>query len=387
MMTSKPAFTIGIEEEYLLVDRQTRDVVSDPPQEIFELCESRVNRSRVDHELLRSQIEVDTRVCENVRAAIEDLERLRRLTIEVAARYGLAPIAASTHPFASWHLQRFTDKPRFHLLEADMQSLSRRLLICGMHVHVGIGDDDLRVELMNRFAPFLPLLLALSTSSPFWQGENSGLKSYRLTVFDGFPRTGLPPRFASFEEYQRHVDVLRRTGVIPDATFIWWDMRISARYPTVESRITDVCPLLDDAAGIAALVHSLLHYLYRTRRERRRTPIPSCFLIEQNRWRAMRYGLDEGLVDFGAAQVVPVADWLEAILETVGRDADELGCAKELEQVLEIPRRGTSAHRQVEFYEQACLNGKSSSEALRDVVGLLIEETALEFTASGANNG
>ena len=217
------------------------------------------------------------------------------------------------------------------MLARDMQSLSRRMLVCGMHVHVGIEDDELRVQLLNQFVHFLPLLLTLSTSSPFWQGENTGLKSYRLTVFDGFPRTGLPERFANYDDYQHHIDILRKAGVINDATFIWWDLRISARYPTLESRIADMCTRVDDAASIAALTQSILHYLYRMHRERKYRRVYSRFLIDQNRWRAMRYGFDEGLVDFDTAQVVPVADWLEQIVEMVRTDAEELGCSAELE--------------------------------------------------------
>jgi carboxylate-amine ligase len=354
-------------------------VAIDPPREIFEECESRAGESLVEHELLRAQIEVDTRVCHSVGEAREDLARLRRLTSDVTARYGLAPIAASTHPFAEWHLQRRTNKSRFQMLARDMQSLSRRMLVCGMHVHVGIEDDELRVQLLNQFVHFLPLLLTLSTSSPFWQGENTGLKSYRLTVFDGFPRTGLPERFSNYDDYLHHIDILRKAGVINDATFIWWDLRISARYPTLESRVTDMCTCVDDAASIAALTQSILHYLYRMRREPKYRQVYSRFLIDQNRWRAMRYGFDEGLVDFDTAQVVPVADWLEQIIEMVRTDAEELGCSAELEHALEIPNRGTSAHLQIDTYDRACREGKAPAEALRDVVDMLIEETVKDL--------
>lgn len=375
MSRLEPSFTLGIEEEYLLVDRKSRDVVSDPPREIFEECESRAGKSLIEHELLRSQIEADTRVCHSVAEARQDLARLRRLTSDVTARYGLAPIAASTHPFAEWHLQRRTDKSRFQKIARDMRSLSRRMLACGMHVHVGIEDDDLRVELSNQFVHFLPLLLALSTSSPFWQGNITGLKSYRLSVFDGFPRTGLPERFTNYADYQRHVDILSEAGVIKDATFIWWDLRMSARYPTLESRISDMCTRVDDAASIAALTQSILHYLYRLHRQGKHLRVYPRFLVDQNRWRAMRYGIDEGLVDFDTARLVPVADWLGEVVETVHNDAEELGCSAELELALEIPIRGTSAHLQINTYKSACRKGKAPAEALRDVVDMLVEET------------
>jgi carboxylate-amine ligase len=371
-----PSFTVGIEEEYLLVDRESRDVAIDPPQEIFDQCGSIADRGLVGPELLRSQIEVDTRVCATVGEAREDLARLRRLIRQVAGGYGLAPIAASTHPFAEWHLQRQTHKARYDLLFRDMQSLARRLLICGMHVHVGIEDDELRVKLMNQFAGYLPLLLALSTSSPFWQGEDTGLKSYRLTVFDNFPRSGLPERFESFSDYERHIDILRRAGVLEDATFIWWDLRISARYPTLETRVADMCPLLDDAAGIAALTQSILHYLYRMHCDHKYVPVYSRFLIDQNRWRAMRYGYDEGLVDFATAEVVQISDVMADLYENVCPDADELGCSRELEYALEIPKRGTGAHRQLQVYNAAVGEGLQPEEALGRVVDELIDETA-----------
>jgi len=379
MARTEPSFTVGIEEEYLLVDRQSRDVVSDPPQEIFEQCQAIAGDKLVNSELLRSQIEVDTRVCETVAEARQDLARLRRLTRQVADGYDLAPIAASTHPFAEWHIQRQTHKARYDLLFRDMQSLARRLLICGMHVHVGIEDDDLRVDLMNQFTHFLPVLLALSTSSPFWQGEDTGLKSYRLTVFDNFPRSGLPERFRSFEDYEHHVDILRRAGVMEDATFIWWDLRVSARYPTLETRVADMCTRLDDSASIAALTQSILHYLYRLRCDHKRWPVYSRFLIDQNRWRAMRYGYDEGLVDFATAEVIPIENLMEDILELVRVDADALGCSDELEAVLEIPKRGSSAHRQLKAYQAALGEGLEQQQALTRVVDWLIDETVRDL--------
>lgn len=375
MKRSEPTFTLGVEEEYLLVDLDSRDVAIDPPPDIFEECESQAGDSLVEHELLRSQIEVDTKVCRSVAEARQDLARLRRLTSNVAARYGLAPIAASTHPFADWHQQRRTDRVRFHTIAHDMRSLSRRNLVCGMHVHVGIGDDDLRVELMNGFVRYLPMLLALSTSSPFWQGANTGLKSYRLTVFDGFPRTGLPEHFANYADYRRTIETLQHAGIVADATFIWWDLRISARYPTLECRVADVCTRIDDAASIAALIQSILHYLYRMRRDGKVGRHYPRFLIDQNRWYGMRYGCGGGLVDFDTDQIVPVADLLADTLETVHRDAEELGCAAELENALQIPQRGTSADRQIRCYEEAVRQGRSPDAALREVVDMLVAET------------
>ena len=252
MTASEPSFTIGIEEEYLLVDRDTRNLAVDPPVELMRAYEDRLG-SRVTAEFLRSQVEVGTSVCKSLGQARTELGELRSIVAEVAGRFDLAPIAASTHPFADWHVQRRTEKERYSALERDLQSVARRLLICGMHVHVCIEDEDVRIDLMNQVSYFLPHLLALSTSSPFWQGENTGLMSYRVTVFDALPRTGLPDPFDSYGQYERFVGRLVNAGLIEDASKIWWDVRPSAKFPTLEMRSTDICTRLDDAITIAAM--------------------------------------------------------------------------------------------------------------------------------------
>ena len=251
-----PPFTLGIEEEYLLVDRETRGLVVDPPDSMMKECE-KLCGSQVTSELLRSQIEIGTKVCNNVQEAREDLRRLRKIIVDVANDHGFAPIAASTHPFSSWVDQKQTPKDRYEALTLEMQAAARRLLICGMHVHVGIDDNELRIDLMNQMSYFLPHLLALSCSSPFWEGGDTGLKSYRLTVFDALPRTGIPERFASYSEYQRHVQILIDAGLIEDATRIWWDLRPSARYPTLETRVMDVCTRLDDTVALTAIAQTI----------------------------------------------------------------------------------------------------------------------------------
>src|SRR5690606_33243181 len=264
MQPAEPDFTIGVEEEYLLVDKKTRALIVDPPKSLIGECEERIG-GQVTSELLRSQIEVGTRVCHTVQEVRADLAKLRRGIIDVAARHGLAPIAASTHPFSRWSEQKQTPKERYDLLTAEMQAAARRLVICGMHVHVGISDEELRIDLMNQLSYFLPHLLALSCSSPFWDGHDTGLKSYRLTVFDALPRTGIPERFQSYAEYQRHVDVLINAGLIEDTTRIWWDLRPSGRFPTLETRIMDVCTRLDDAIALVSLLVCILRMLYRLR--------------------------------------------------------------------------------------------------------------------------
>jgi carboxylate-amine ligase len=330
---------------------------------------------QVTPEFLNSQIEVGTRVSETLADAREDLMRLRRTVGGVAEAHGLAIVAASTHPFANWDRQTHTDKERYHILARDLQAVARRLLICGMHVHVGIEDENLRIDLMNQVAYFLPHLLALSTSSPFWRGDNTGLKSYRIAVWDELPRTGLPERFDSFGEYQRHVDVLTRAGLVEDATKIWWDVRPSARFPTLEMRVCDMCTRLEDAVCIAALYLCVLRMLYRLRRENQRWRTYAGMLLNENRWRAQRYGFDEGLVDFGMGQVVPYADLLEEVIELVAEDSAHFGVTDELAHARTILERGTSAHRQIAAYEAAKEAGAEDTEALKAVVDMLIEES------------
>ena len=375
MIVKEPSFTIGIEEEYLLVDRKTRELVIDPPETLMDEAEEACG-PQVTSEFLRSQIEVGTKVCRSVSEAHEDLARLRRNIIEVADRHGLAPIAASTHPFSSWTSQKHTDKDRYDSLTHEMQGAARRLLICGMHVHVGIDDDELRIDLMNQMSYFLPHLLALSCSSPFWVGRDTGLKSYRLTIFDALPRTGLPERFASFAEYQRHVRVLMDAGLIEDTTKIWWDLRPSARFPTLETRIMDVCTRLDDAVALAALLTCILRMLYRLRTRNQRWRIYAPMLIQENRWRALRYSFDEGLIDLAKGVVVPFSELLDELCSLIAEDARALGCEKEIAGVHAILSRGTSAHRQLKDFELERASGASVDDSLRAVVDTLIEDTA-----------
>lgn len=370
-----PPLTLGIEEEYLLVDLESREVAADPPPEMLAECEARIP-DLVKPEFLTSQIEVATPICRTCKEARAELAWLRATVAEVSRKYGLAPIAASTHPFSQWRSQRHTDKARYHILARDMQAVARRLLICGMHVHVGIADDELRIDLMNQVSYFLPHLLALSTSSPFWLGEDSGLKSYRLSVFDELPRTGLPSRFESYGEYRRHVDVLVHAGVFDDASMIWWDVRPSCRFQTLEMRITDVCPRIDDAMAIAALYQCIIRMLVRLRRGNQRWRAYDNMLIEENRWRAKRYGIDEGLIDFGKGQVVPCADLVEELIELTKEDAEALDCVDELLHSRHILTTGTSAHRQLATFAAATDAGRSRTDALCSVVDMLVDETA-----------
>ena len=370
----EPRFTVGIEEEYLLVDRQSRDLIREAPPTMLPACEEALE-GRVTPEFLQCQIEVGTRVCGTIAEARDDLAHLRRTVARVARDHGLAMIAASTHPFATWGAQKRTPKERYEVIERDLQDVVRRLLISGMHVHVGVEDDDLRIDLMNQVAYILPHLLALSTSSPFWQSHETGLKSYRIAVWDEMPRTGLPAQFDSYGEFDRHVNVLVSAGLIEDGSKLWWDVRPSVRFPTLEMRMCDICTRLEDTVCIAALYRCWLRMLYRLRLDNQRWRRYEPMLTNENRWRAQRYGIDRGLVDFGKGTVVPFAELLEEILTLVRQDAEHLGCVAEVEHARAILAHGTSAHRQLGTYQEALAKGADQHEALEAVVDMLIDDT------------
>ncbi|MFB9356185.1 carboxylate-amine ligase [Sneathiella chinensis] len=371
----EPSFTLGIEEEYLLVDPETRDLAIDPPASILKECQRRLPDHQVTPEFLRSQIEIGTRVCTDISEARAALVELRSVVAGVAEEHGLGLMAASTHPFADWHLLKHTAKERYEIIAQDLQAVVRRLMICGMHVHCGIPDPEMRIDLMNQMSYFLPHLLSLSTSSPFWRGEVSGLKSYRLSVFDSLPRTGIPDRFDSYGEFERLVNVMVEAGSIEDGSKIWWDLRPSSKFPTLEMRMTDVCPLVEDTLCIAALYTCLLRMLYRLRRRNQRWRIYPRTLVSENRWLAQRFGVEGRLIDLGIPGQVPVAELMEEIIGLVEEDADALGCKKEVLHVRTILARGTSADRQLEAYNKSLQEGASVKQALHTVVDLVLKET------------
>ncbi len=373
-MRSAPSFTVGIEEEYLLVDLSTRNLITEAPPTMLPACEDCLS-GQVTPEFLQSQIEVGTRVAATLQEARSDLANLRRTVAGVAEEHGLGIIAASTHPFATWSSQRPTPKERYMIIARDLQEVVRRLMISGMHVHVGLDDDDLRIDLLGQVAYIVPHLLALSTSSPFWEGHDTGLKSYRIAVWNAMPRTGLPEQFDSYSEYQRHVRALVASGIIEDATKLWWDVRPSARFPTLEFRAADLCTRLEDGICVAALYRCWLHMLYRLRLRNQRWRQYRIMLVNENRWRAQRYGIDEGLVDFGRGTIVPYPQLLEEMLQLLQEDAEALHCLPEIEHARTIVARGTSAHRQVAVYRDALAAGADQAEALRSVVDMLIEDT------------
>jgi glutamate---cysteine ligase / carboxylate-amine ligase len=378
MSLQEPTFTIGIEEEYLLVDLETRDLAIDPPSSILKECQDLLPHHQVTPEFLRSQIEIGTRVCANVTEAREALHELRATVSKVARSHGLGLMAASTHPFADWHLLKHTAKERYDIIVQDLQAVVRRLMICGMHVHCAIEDPEMRIDLMNQVSYFLPHLLALSTSSPFWRGEESGLKSYRLSVFDSLPRTGIPDRFDSYGEYQRLIDVMVEGGSIEDGSKIWWDLRPSDKFPTLEMRVTDVCSLMEDTICIAAIYSSLLRMLYRLRRSNQRWRIYPRTLVAENRWLAQRHGVEGSLIDLGIPGQVPTKELVEEILGLVAEDAEALGCTKEVLHARTIVERGTSAERQLSVFREAKMSGLDNQSALHKVVDQVLKETITE---------
>lgn len=367
-----PDYTLGIEEEYLLVDPESC-ALADVPDALMQDCIEALG-DKVSPEFLACQIEVGTGVCATVSEARADLGHLRRTIADCAARYGLAPLAVSCHPFADWHSRKHTEKQRYNDLARDLGGVVRRMLICGTHVHVALPDDDLRIDIMRQMAYFLPHLLALSTSSPFWGGQDTGLNSYRLSVFDNLPRTGLPPEFVSHGEYRRSVDTIIQAGLIEDTTKIWWDIRPSARFPTLETRICDVMPLMEHTLTIAALVQSITRMLVELRRRNQRWRIYDRFLIAENRWRAQRYGPREGLLDIGKGAIVPMPELMAELITLLEADAIILGCLNELRAAQDILAFGTSAERQRTVYATALDEGADNDEALRAVVRALISE-------------
>ena len=374
MALNEPSFTFGIEEEYHLVDVATR-ALAPAPAGLMTACEQALGR-RVSPEFLRTQIEIGTGVCRSFDEARAELAHLRTTLATLAARDGLAIIASGTHPMGHGGAVETTDRDRYHALASDLAGVGRRLIICGMHVHVGIDDDALRIDLLNQARYFVAHLLILSTSSPFFDGEDTGLKSYRSAIKDAMPRTGLPGRFESHAEYQQTVDVLVKTGIIEDGSKIWWDLRPSTRFPTLELRATDVCPRLDDAIAIAALFVCLCRMLYRLRRSNQSWRQYPVFLLEENRWRAQRYGVGGSLIDLGSSELVAFSHLVEEIITLVGEDAAALGCTAQVAHARTIVANGTSADRQLAVYKEEMAAGGTHDSALRSVVDTLIAETA-----------
>ncbi len=363
----QPSFTLGIEEEYQIVDPQTRELRSYITQILEEgrllLLE------QVKPELHQSIVEVGSTVCNTPAEIRSELIRLRRAIMELAAKNGLKIAAAGTHPISSWMEQEITPQERYMGVKQDMQELAQRLLIFGTHVHIGIEDREFLIDAMNVVRYLLPHVLCLSTSSPFWMGRNTGLKSYRSIIFRNFPRSGIPRTFQSWEDFSYLVDTLVRTHTIPNGSKIWWDVRPNWSYPTLEFRICDVCTRVDEATCIAAIFQAIMFKLWKLRRDNMTFRVYPSDLIEENKWRAVRYGLDGKLIDFGKQEDLPARDLIRELLEWfIGDVVDELGSRQEVEYAYRILQEGSSADRQLATYQR--------TGDLKAVVDQLIQETS-----------
>lgn len=368
-------FPFGIEEEFFVVCEQTH-VLQSHAHARFLARAKQLSDGAVNREMLQSQVEAATPICHDFSQARTHLRRLRAALGRAGQENGLSVISAGTHPTADWPRQRQTAKKRYDAVMAELQILGLRNLICGMHVHVEIPDEDLRIDVMRRAIPFLPILLALSTSSPFWQGMNTGFSSYRLTAYDELPRTGLPPLFADWKQYHDYTEVLRKAGVIRDPSYIWWAVRPSLKYQTLELRIPDACTALEDTLTVAALYRCLVRALVCDRTINSTIRSPSRALAKENKWRVQRFGIQAELVDpFGEQATSDVPAAARRLVAMLHEHAAALDCLSEVERVEAILAHGTSADRQLAIYDAALAEGCGDGKALTKVKAWLQEET------------
>jgi len=360
-----PGFTLGVEEEFQIVDPQSGELRS----HVSELLASSgpMLGDQIKREMHQSIVEVGTRICADVNELREEIFRNRRELASAAERVGLAVAAAGTHPFSRWEDQIISPGVRYDNIVEELQQLARSLLIFGLHVHVGLPDRSVMIDLMNEVRYFLPHLLALSTSSPFWMGRNTGLKSYRTTIFRRFPRTGVPDHFDSWSEYENYIQLLVDLHSIDDAKKIWWDVRPHPTFGTLEFRVCDVPTCPETAVMLGALVQAIVVKLYRLRIRNQGFRIYRRALIEENKWRAARYGLDGKLIDFGRRAEVPMRDLAVELLGFIDDVVDELGSRRAVEHVHKVLREGTSADQQLAVYRQ--------TGDLKSVVHHVIQQT------------
>ena len=365
-------YRFGIEEELFLADAETRGT----PKQVKAFHNSvHEHMPEVERELLTSQVEIMTEPCENFAKARKSLADLRTGLSQIGRQHGMLILAAGTHPIAKWRRQRRTKKRRYDKIAEDMQILARRDVVCGMHVHVEVPHPDQRVDLMNRLLPYTPMLLALSASSPFWQGQQTGLSAYRLSVWGEMPRTGLPELFADHRDYDRLVNAMVKSGAIADASFLWWTLRPSTRFPTLELRVADSCTRLEDTLAIAALYRCLVRHIDRNQKLNRHLTGASRAIAAENLWRAQRRGVGASFID-ESGDVVPFTKYLETILGDVAEDADALACTPEVERTRAIASEGTSADFQLATFAKTLGSGSSEREALAAVTDWIAETTA-----------
>jgi glutamate---cysteine ligase / carboxylate-amine ligase len=370
----KSDFRFGVEEEFFVVNEESQ-LLEPTTHEKFLATAKRLSDGAVTRELLQSQVEAATPVCTSLGEARDHVRRLRSALAEAGRQTGLSVIAAGTHPTANWPDQQQTPKERYDEVAGELQILTLRNLVCGMHVHVELPDDR-RVEVMRRTIPFLPILLGLSCSSPFWRGMPTGFASYRLTSYDELPRTGLPPLFADAAEYDGYVDVMKRAKVIPDASYIWWAVRPSHRYPTLELRIPDACTSLEDALSIVALYRCLMRLLVTDRKINAKLGSSERALAKENKWRVQRFGTHAHLIDqLGENASADFSSLAGRLVDLLRPHAEALDCIAEVERVAKILKRGTSADRQLKIYEQAMAQGLAPKDALARVKTWLQQET------------
>jgi carboxylate-amine ligase len=367
-------YTFGIEEEFFVVDATTMNSARTVPAQFLTRCRDRLGE-RVALELLQSQIETQTVPHHDARDALAELRELRAGVAAVADDFGFALLAAGTHPFAAWQTQRHTERARYRMVMNDLQMLGSRNLLCGMHVHVGLPDPRRRVAIMTRALPFLPLFLALSTSSPFWCGRSTGLLSYRPAAYDELPRTGLPPLFAHEDEYTAFVAALTGAGIIPDASYVWWSIRPSMTHPTLELRIADSCTSAEDAVAIAMLFRALVHRLDRDPDFGMPVDAVLRAVTEENRWRVQKAGLDARIVDPATREAVVARDAIRRLVKDLTPDARATGRAADLDGVKAILDFGTSAHRQLDVFGTARGGDRTRQDSLFRVATWLARAT------------
>lgn len=366
-MAQPHIYTMGVEEEFFIFNAATRNVIRRRHNGFLAAAKERLG-ARVTPELLQSQIEVVTPPCATPQAVRAHLAQCRAVLAEEAERVGLGVAAVGTFPLAYWREQTPTPKERYDTVMDDLQMLGRRNMMCGMHVHVAVRDPARRIPVMQRVVPYIPLLLALSTSSPFWEGHRTGLHGYRLAAYDELPRTGLPDRFADDAEYDEYIAALTGAGVIPDASHIWWAIRPSLAHPTLELRVADVCTQLDDALAIAALFRVLVHAIERAPESFQPVDRVGQAMTAENKWRAQRHGITAAFIEPFERTAIAASAWLDRLLARVAPDIDALASADEIAHARHIVARGTSADRQLAVYRAARAAGRSKPNALREVV-------------------
>ncbi len=371
----KPAFTIGIEEEYQTVDPVTRDLRSHIHAEIIEKGKLLL-QERVKAEMHQSVVEVGTSVCSNIKEAKDEVKKLRRDMIMLARENGLRLASAATHPFADWRAQEIYPDERYKNIVEDLQLVARANLIFGLHVHIGMDDREAAIHMMNHARYFVPHILALSTNSPFWLGMNTGLKSYRCKVFDKFPRTNIPDYFPSWSEYENFIKLLIKTGCIDNAKKIWWDIRPHPFFNTIEFRVCDIPMRADETIALAALIQATIAKLYKLYSANQGFRLYRRALIMENKWRAARYGLNGKMIDWGKQTQVPVRDLILEYLEFIDDVVDELDSRAEIEYVHKIMEMGSGADRQIRVFDE--------TGDLKKVVDYIIEETEVGVAKAAA---